>query len=57
MIDIFSLSVEEMASKIKDGQLIKYQGDYKYYKEKKIEEEEKKQLGFSRHVSSHGVLL
>ena len=35
------LNVQE--TEIKDGQLIKYQGDYKYYKEKKFEELEAKE--------------
>ncbi len=38
--------ISKVANKIvelKDGQLIKYQGDYKYYTEKKKEEEEKKE--------------
>ncbi len=38
--------ISKVATKIveiRDGQLIKYQGDYKYYKEKKMEEKAKKE--------------
>ncbi len=39
----FISKVANKIVEIKDGQLIKYQGDYKYYKEKKKEEEEEKE--------------
>ncbi len=39
----FISKVANKIVEIRDGQLIKYQGDYKYYKEKKKEEEEKKE--------------
>ena len=39
----FISKVANKIVEIRDGQLIKYQGDYKYYKEKKIEERQKKE--------------
>ena len=39
----FISKVANRIVEIKDGQLIKYQGDYKYYKEKKMEEEIQKE--------------
>ncbi len=39
----FISKVANKIVEIRDGQLIKYQGDYKYYKEKKIEEAHAKQ--------------
>ena len=39
----FISKVANKIVEIKDGQLIKYEGDYKYYKEKKIEEEKEKE--------------
>jgi len=39
----FISKVANKIVEIKDGQLIKYQGDYKYYKEKKMEEELEKE--------------
>ncbi|WP_269609368.1 ABC-F family ATP-binding cassette domain-containing protein [Prochlorococcus marinus] len=39
----FISKVANKIVEIRDGQLIKYQGDYKYYKEKKIEEEQENQ--------------
>ena len=39
----FISKVANRIVEIKDGQLIKYQGDYKYYKEKKMEEEIEKE--------------
>ncbi|WP_269604137.1 ABC-F family ATP-binding cassette domain-containing protein [Prochlorococcus marinus] len=39
----FISKVANKIVEIKDGQLIKYQGDYKYYKDKKIEEEKEKE--------------
>ena len=39
----FISKVANKIVEIRDGQLIKYQGDYKYYKEKKIEEEQEKE--------------
>ena len=39
----FISKVANKIVEIRDGQLIKYQGDYKYYKEKKIEEEKEKE--------------
>ena len=39
----FISKVANKIVEIRDGQLIKYQGDYKYYKEKKIEEAEEKE--------------
>ncbi len=39
----FISKVANKIVEIRDGQLIKYQGDYKYYKEKKIEEEQAKE--------------
>ncbi len=39
----FISKVANKIVEIRDGQLIKYQGDYKYFKEKKMEEEEKKE--------------
>jgi len=39
----FISKVANKIVEIKDGQLIKYQGDYKYYKEKKKEEENQKE--------------
>ena len=38
-----SNAVANQIVEIRDGQLIKYQGDYKYYKEKKMEEEREKE--------------
>ena len=38
----FISKVANKIVEIRDGQLIKYQGDYKYYKEKKIEEAQEK---------------
>ncbi len=39
----FISKVANKIVEIRDGQLIKYQGDYKYYKEKKIEEAQEKE--------------
>lgn len=39
----FISKVANKIVEIRDGQLIKYQGDYKYYKEKKMEEEKEKE--------------
>ena len=39
----FISKVANRIVEIKDGQLIKYQGDYKYYKDKRMEEDEKKE--------------
>ena len=39
----FISKVANKIVEIRDGQLIKYQGDYKYYKEKKIEESQEKE--------------
>ncbi len=39
----FISKVANKIVEIKDGQLIKYEGDYQYYKEKKIEEEKEKE--------------
>ncbi len=39
----FISKVANKIVEIKDGQLIKYQGDYKYYKEKKMEEAKEKE--------------
>ncbi len=39
----FISKVANTIVEIKDGQLIKYQGDYKYFKEKKMEEEKEKE--------------
>ncbi|AAZ58943.1 ATPase [Prochlorococcus marinus str. NATL2A] len=39
----FISKVANTIVEIRDGQLIKYQGDYKYYKEKKIEEAQEKE--------------
>ena len=39
----FISKVANKIVEIRDGQLIKYQGDYKYYKEKKIEEAKEKE--------------
>ena len=39
----FISKVANKIVEIRDGQLIKYQGDYKYYKEKKMEEKELKE--------------
>jgi len=39
----FISKVANIIVEIRDGQLIKYQGNYKYYKEKKMEEEEEKE--------------
>ncbi len=39
----FISKVANKIVEIRDGQLIKYQGDYKYYKEKKMEEAEEKE--------------
>ena len=39
----FISKVANKIVEIRDGQLIKYQGDYQYYKEKKIEEEQEKE--------------
>ena len=39
----FISKVANKIVEIRDGQLIKYQGDYKYYKEKKIEEVQEKE--------------
>ena len=39
----FISKVANTIVEIKDGQLIKYQGDYKYYKDKRMEEDEKKE--------------
>ena len=42
--DLYFISkVANKIVEIRDGQLIKYQGDYKYYKEKKIEEAQEKE--------------
>ena len=40
----FISKVANKIVEIRDGQLIKYQGDYKYYKEKKIEEAQEKEI-------------
>jgi len=40
----FISKVANKIVEIRDGQLIKYHGDYKYYKEKKIEEEKEKEI-------------
>ncbi len=42
----FISKVANKIVEIRDGQLIKYQGDYKYYKEKKIEEAQEKEKEF-----------
>ena len=42
----FISKVANKIVEIRDGQLIKYQGDYKYYKEKKIEESQEKEKEF-----------
>jgi len=42
----FISKVANTIVEIKDGQLIKYQGDYKYYKEKKMEEVKEKEKEF-----------
>ncbi|WP_269624075.1 ABC-F family ATP-binding cassette domain-containing protein [Prochlorococcus marinus] len=42
----FISKVANKIVEIRDGQLIKYQGDYKYYKEKKIEEAKEKEKEF-----------
>jgi len=39
----FISKVANKIVEIRDGQLIKYEGDYKYYKEKKVEEEKEKE--------------
>ena len=39
----FISKVANIIVEIRDGQLIKYQGNYKYYKEKKMEEEKEKE--------------
>ena len=39
----FISKVANKIVEIRDGQLIKYQGDYKYYKEKKMEEAQEKE--------------
>ena len=39
----FISKVANKIVEIRDGKLIKYEGDYKYYKEKKIEEEKEKE--------------
>ncbi len=39
----FISKVANKIVEIRDGQLIKYRGDYKYYKEKKIEEKKEKE--------------
>ncbi len=39
----FISKVANKIVEIRDGQLIKYQGDYRYYKEKKLEEEKEKE--------------
>ena len=39
----FISKVANKIVEIRDGQLIKYEGNYKYYKEKKVEEEEEKE--------------
>ena len=43
----FISKVANKIVEIRDGQLIKYQGDYKYYKEKKIEEAQEKEKELS----------